>query len=243
MSEMEAQEYPSTLVIIPTYNELENLPNLVKAIHDIVPHVHILVVDDGSPDGTGELADQMAAEDERIQVLHRTGKLGLGSAYIAGFKLALEQGYELIQQMDCDFSHRPEALPRFFDAIKDADLVLGSRWVNGGGTKNWPLSRQIISRGGSFYARTILGVGLRDLTGGFKCFRRKVLEALDLDAIQAAGYSFQIEMTWRSLQKGFQVLEIPILFVEREVGVSKMNKGIVLEAIGMVWKIRFSKAP
>lgn len=243
MSENQSIEFPSTLVIIPTYNEKDNLPRLVEAIHEVVPHVHILVVDDGSPDGTGELADAMAESDERIQVMHRTGKLGLGTAYIAGFKLALEQGYELIQQMDCDFSHRPEALPRFYTAIKDADLVLGSRWVDGGGTKNWPISRQFISRGGSFYARTILGVGLRDLTGGFKCFRREVLEAIDLDAVQAAGYSFQIEMTWRALQKGFQVLEIPILFVEREVGVSKMNKGIVLEAIGMVWKLRLSKAP
>lgn len=231
----------STLLIIPTYNEKENLPLLVKAIHQVVPHVHILVVDDNSPDGTGELADQLSAQDQRIHVMHRSGKLGLGTAYVAGFKFALERGYQLIQQMDCDFSHQPEALPHFFKAIQEADLVLGSRWVKGGGTKNWPWYRKVISRGGSFYARTILGVKIRDLTGGFKCFRREVLESINLDGIQSEGYSFQIEMTWRTLQQGYRVMEIPILFVEREMGYSKMNKRIVWEAIRMCWKLRWQR--
>ncbi|TNE45140.1 MAG: polyprenol monophosphomannose synthase [Deltaproteobacteria bacterium] len=239
MSESSTQ--PSTLVIVPTYNEKENLPLLRKAIHDVVPHVHILVVDDNSPDGTGDLADEMAAEDERIHVLHRSGKLGLGTAYIAGFKFALEHNFDLVQQMDCDFSHRPEALPRFAEAIQEADVVLGSRWVKGGGTKNWPWYRKVISRGGSFYARTILGVSIRDLTGGFKLWRREVLESIDLDKVQSEGYSFQIEMSWRALQKGFKIKEIPILFVERELGHSKMNKKIVFEAIGMCWKLRLGR--
>lgn len=237
----QAEQKPRTLVIVPTYNEKENLPLLVEAIHEVVPDFHILVVDDNSPDGTGDLADGMADKDDRIHVLHRSGKLGLGTAYIAGFKFALEHGYDRVQQMDCDFSHRPEDLPRFAEAIEEADVVLGSRWVKGGGTKNWPWYRKLISRGGSFYARSILGVGIRDLTGGFKCFRREVLESIDFDQVESEGYSFQIEMTWRALQKGFRVVEIPILFVERELGHSKMNQRIVWEAIGMCWKLRLGK--
>lgn len=229
---------PSTLIVLPTYNEAENLPKLFDAIHSHAPHAHILVVDDNSPDGTGDIADKKAAEDERVHVLHRSGKLGLGTAYIAGFKIGLEKGYELIQQMDSDFSHRPESLQRFFDAIKDNDLVIGSRYVKGGGTINWPLQRKVLSRGGSLYARTILGLPVNDVTGGFKCFRREVLESIDLDSVQSEGYSFQIEMTWRTLQKGFRVKEIPITFLDRQFGQSKMNKKIFLEAITMCWKLR-----
>jgi dolichol-phosphate mannosyltransferase len=228
-------------VIVPTYNEKENLPKLIEAIHGVVPEVDILVVDDNSPDGTGALADEIAAKDARVHVLHRSGKLGLGTAYIEGFRYGLQRDYEIFQQMDCDFSHNPEDLPRFLEAIKDADLVLGSRYVKGGGTQNWPLYRKFISKGGSFYARNILGVKVRDLTGGFKCFRRKVLEEIELDRIRAEGYSFQIEMTWRSIQKGFRVKEIPIMFMDRAEGISKMNRKIFWEALGVCWKLRFSR--
>jgi len=226
------------LVIIPTYNEIENLPRLVEAIHAQVPEVHILVVDDGSPDGTGDLARSLSEQDERIHLLQRSGKLGLGTAYIAGFKYGLEKGYDIFQQMDCDFSHRPEDLPKLLAAIREVDLVIGSRYVKGGGTKNWPAKRKVMSRGGSFYARTILGLKINDLTGGFKCFRREVLETIDLDKVQSEGYSFQIETTWRTIQKGFRVKEVPILFVEREQGYSKMSKDIFMEAVLMCWKLR-----
>jgi dolichol-phosphate mannosyltransferase len=229
---------PRTLVILPTYNEKENLPLLLKAIHEHVPHVHILVVDDNSPDGTGQIADDFAAQDERIWALHRSGKLGLGTAYIEGFRYGLANGYDIIQQMDCDFSHDPADLPRMFEAIKDADLVLGSRNIKGGGTKNWPIYRKAISRGGSLYARNILGIHVKDVTGGFKCWRRETLEAIQLDRIQSEGYSFQIEMTWRAIQRGFRVVEIPIIFADRQFGQSKMHPSIVVEAMGMCWKLR-----
>lgn len=232
-----------TLVITPTYNEKENLPRLLDAIHEQLPHAHILVVDDNSPDGTGDIADRRAEADERIHVLHRSGKLGLGTAYIEGFRYGLAHGYDVFQQMDCDFSHRPEDLPNFQEAIKDADVVIGSRYVKGGGTKNWPVKRKVMSRGGSLYARTILGIPINDLTGGFKCFRREVLEAIELDRVQSEGYAFQIETTWRSLQKGFRVTEIPILFVEREEGYSKMSKKIFWEAVWMCWKLRLGMVP
>ncbi len=236
--EEEKKEPLKTLVIIPTYNEKENLPLIIKEIHATVPHVHILIVDDNSPDGTGDIADSIAQEDERVFVLHRSGKLGLGTAYIAGFKYGLERDYQLFQQMDCDFSHRPQALKRFFEAIEDADLVIGSRYITGGSTQNWPLSRKLLSRGGSLYARTILQMPVKDFTGGFKCFRREVLEAIDLDAVRSEGYSFQIEMTWRAHQKGFKIREIPILFADRKYGESKMNKKIFMEAVLMCWKLR-----
>ncbi len=229
------------LIVIPTYNERENLPRLVKEIRNYLPDAGILIVDDNSPDGTGELAEEIKSRDPHFFVLHREGKLGLGTAYIQGFKFGLERGYRYFQQMDCDFSHRPEDLPRFLEAIDSADLVLGSRYVPGGGTKNWPWYRKLLSKGGSFYARMVLGVNIRDLTGGFKCFRREVLEAIPLDKVRATGYSFQIEMTWRALQAGFKVVEIPIIFVEREEGVSKMNKKIILEALALCWKLRFEK--
>jgi dolichol-phosphate mannosyltransferase len=231
------------LVIVPTYNERDNLPQIVSAVHRELPEADLLIVDDASPDGTGQLADQLAATDAKVTVLHRAGKLGLGTAYIAGFKQALARNYEFVFEMDCDFSHDPKYLPLLLERARaGADLVLGSRYVDGGGTVNWGPVRKLISRGGSLYARTILGVGVRDLTGGFKCFRRRVLEALDLDSVSAQGYGFQIELTYRTLRQGFAVEEVPIVFVDRRVGQSKMSKKIFLEALTLVWKLRLGDA-
>lgn len=230
---------PRPLIVVPTYNEAENLPRLLDAIFAELPITHVLVVDDGSPDGTGALADARAAEDDRIHVMHRASKQGLGRAYLAGFEWALERDYTHIFEMDADFSHDPRMLPKFLEAAEDADVVLGSRWVKGGGTIGWPLKRQIISRGGSFYARSVLGIDIKDVTGGFKCFRREVLEAIDFDAIGAIGYGFQIELTWRAIQAGFKVKEIPIQFADRVAGKSKMSAGIFGEAFKLVWKLRF----
>ena len=227
------------LIIIPTYNECENITPITTAVHQRMPEAHILFVDDNSPDGTGILADSLAEKDDRIQVIHRAGKMGLGTAYIEGFKYALERDYELIFEMDADFSHNPDYLHSFLDAARGgADLVLGSRYVSGGGTVNWGVGRKMISQGGSLYARSILGVDVRDLTGGFKCFRRRVLEAIDLDSVDSEGYSFQVEMTYRTLRRGFKVVEVPIIFMDRRVGQSKMSRDIFLEAIWMVWKLR-----
>ena len=226
------------LIIIPTYNERENLSALLAAVFVQVPAVDVLVVDDSSPDGTGEIADALAAEDPRIQVLHRTEKEGLGKAYVAGFKWALARHYRTIFEMDCDFSHRPEHLPEFLEAILEADLVLGSRRVAGGGTEGWGLSRKLVSWGGSSYARAVLGLPYRDITGGFKCFRREVLEAMDLDALLSYGYCFQIELTYRAHRKGFRIREIPILFPDRTRGESKMSGAIFKEAFVTVWKLR-----
>jgi dolichol-phosphate mannosyltransferase len=232
---------PRVLVIVPTYNERENLPAIVAAVHEHLPVADLLVVDDNSPDGTGRLADELASRDSQVSVLHRAGKQGLGTAYVAGFKWGLAKGYEYLFEMDCDFSHDPKYLPELLAACeREADLVLGSRYVEGGGTVNWGPLRQIISRGGSLYARTILGVPVRDLTGGFKCFRRRVLEALDLDTVSAQGYGFQIEMTFRAIKLGFRVLELPIVFVDRRVGQSKMSRGIFVEALTLVWKLRLT---
>lgn len=229
------------LVIIPTYNELENLKPITDAVLAVDPRVDVLVCDDNSPDGTGRLADELAAKNERIQVLHREKKEGLGRAYLAAFRWALERQYRFIIEMDADFSHDPRFLPKLIDtAANEADLALGSRYVEGGGTVNWGVGRQLISQGGSLYARTILGVGIRDLTGGFKCFNRRVLEAIDLDTIQSSGYGFQIELTYRALKKGFTVKEIPIVFEDRRVGQSKMSRKIFVEAASMVWKLRFT---
>lgn len=236
---MSASPPRKPLIVVPTYNERENLPPLLDRIFEVVPQVEVLVVDDNSPDGTGALADARAATDGRIHVLHRAGKEGLGKAYIAGFKWALERDYTHVFEMDADFSHDPATLPRFLEAADQADVVLGSRWVEGGGTVGWPLRRQLLSKGGSLYARTVLGVDIRDLTGGFKCFHRRVLAALDLDAIQTRGYGFQIELTWRALRQGFKVVEIPIRFADRVAGQSKMSMRIMSEAFTMVWKLRF----
>jgi dolichol-phosphate mannosyltransferase len=227
------------LVCIPTYNERENVESIVRAVLAADPRVDVLVVDDASPDGTGALADALAKESPRVQVLHRAGKAGLGKAYLAAFDWALQRNYSLVLEMDADFSHDPAYLPTLLDrASTDADLVLGSRWVKGGGTRNWGMGRQLISRGGSLYARTILGLGIRDLTGGYKCFRAEVLRAIDLPSVTSSGYGFQIELTYRAIKKGFRVVEVPIVFEDRRVGQSKMSRGIVLEALAMVWKIR-----
>ncbi|RKH44396.1 polyprenol monophosphomannose synthase [Corallococcus sicarius] len=229
------------LVCIPTYNERENIGPITQAVLAADPRVDILVVDDNSPDGTGQLADELAAKDPRVRVLHREKKEGLGRAYLAAFRWALAEGYTYILEMDADFSHDPRYLPTFLDtAERGADLVLGSRYVPGGGTVNWGVGRKIISRGGSLYARSILGVDVRDLTGGFKCFHRRVLETLNLDEVRSTGYAFQIELTYRTLRKGFTVREVPIVFEDRRVGHSKMNKKIFIEALGMVWKLRFT---
>lgn len=236
------------VIILPTYNECENLRHAVARIREVADRhevqLHTLIVDDSSPDGTGELADQLAAEVPDVSVMHRAGKEGLGRAYIAGFREALARGAERIFEMDADLSHDAAYLPHFLRLIdQGADLVLGSRYVKGGGVENWGLSRKIISRGGCLYAQTILGLPYRDLTGGFKCFRRRVLETIDLESIDAAGYGFQIEMTYRAHQLGFKIVELPIIFVDRQIGESKMCNDIIVEAMKNVWKLRFSKAP
>ncbi|HVP66147.1 MAG TPA: polyprenol monophosphomannose synthase [Anaeromyxobacteraceae bacterium] len=228
------------VVCLPTYDEKDNLGPIVEAILAATPDVDILVIDDNSPDGTGRLADEIAAREPRVKVLHRAGKEGLGKAYLAGFDWALGHGYEFVLEMDADFSHDPKRLPAMLEAAREADLVLGSRNIAGGGTVNWSLARKIISRGGSLYARTILGIAVRDLTGGFKCFRRKVLESIDLKTVECSGYAFQIELTYRAIRKGFRVREIPIVFVDRRVGQSKMSRRIVFEALRKVWSIRAS---
>jgi dolichol-phosphate mannosyltransferase len=221
---------------LPTYNERENLERMVHALCE--RGVSVLVIDDNSPDGTGELADRLAGELEGVEVLHRPRKEGLGPAYLDGFRRALAEGAELILEVDCDFSHDPADVPRLIEAAREADLVLGSRYVPGGSVRNWGLVRRVISAGGSLYARLLLGVGVRDLTGGFKCYRRDVLETIDLDAIGSRGYAFQIETTYRALRAGFRVVEVPITFVDREQGGSKMSRRIVLEAIWEVPALR-----
>jgi dolichol-phosphate mannosyltransferase len=222
-------------VCLPTYDERENLERMVAALGGVLGDEGIvLVIDDSSPDGTGEIADRLAEEHGWVHVLHRPRKEGLGPAYLAGFARALELGADLIMEMDCDFSHDPADVPRLTAAAETADLVIGSRYVPGGGTRNWGLLRRLISRGGSLYAQILLGVPIRDLTGGFKCYRRPVLETIDLDAIDSKGYAFQIESTYRTIRSGFRVVEVPIVFVDRQVGGSKMSKAIVLEA---VWKV------
>jgi dolichol-phosphate mannosyltransferase len=228
----------STWLILPTYNEADNLERMVQAV---LPHLaegggapHILIVDDASPDGTGAIADRLASEHPEVSVLHRPSKDGLGRAYLAGFQAALDGGAELILQMDCDFSHDPADVPRLIAASGSADVALGSRYVAGGGVENWALRRRIQSRGGCAYARLILGIPVRDLTGGFKCWRRRALEALDFDGVDAHGYGFQIEMTYRAIKAGLTVTEVPIVFRERREGQSKMTAWITLEA---VWKV------
>jgi len=236
---MDADRY---LIVLPTYNERANLPRMIEAIASIRDRLSmpgdVLVVDDSSPDGTGELADELAARHPWVSVLHREAKEGLGRAYLAGFGWALERPYSHIIEMDCDLSHPVEALPAMLDASRDADLVLGSRYVAGGGVEGWPVSRKLISRGGCTYARLVLGVPIHDLTGGFKCFRRWVLESLDLRDVHAGGYAFQIELTYRTLRMGGRVAEVPITFVDRTDGESKMSRAIVLEAVRQVPLLR-----
>lgn len=232
------------LIIIPTYNESDNIEKLLDLISRTDPAAHVLIVDDNSPDRTYEIVERLmqTSYPGRLFLLKRAGKMGLGTAYIAGFKWALARDYDYIFEMDADFSHDPKYLPAFLAAIEKHDLVLGSRYVPGGGVKNWGLLRKFISRGGSLYARTILGLSLRDLTGGFKCFRRQVLESIDLDAVKSNGYSFQIEMTYRARCKGFRICETPIVFEDRTAGKSKMSRKIFLEAVLMVWKLRMDSS-
>ena len=229
-------------MIVPTYNERDNLPAIVAAIHEHLPQADVLVVDDGSPDGTGRIADELKSRDTRLDVIHREGKLGLGTAYVAGFKQALARGYDYIFEMDCDFSHDPADVPRLIDAVESGgDLALGSRYVPGGGVRNWGLVRLLISRGASVYTAVFLQMGVKDPTGGFKCFRRRVLETIDLDRITAKGYAFQIETTYRAKQAGFRVVEVPITFADRVEGHSKMSRAIVLEAVWRVPLLRFRR--
>lgn len=225
------------LTIIPTYNELESLPKTLGRLRAAVPASDVLVVDDNSPDGTGQLADSIAAEDGQVHVLHRKGKVGLGAAYIAGFKWGMAAGYDVLVEMDADGSHQPEQLPLLLDAINDgADLAMGSRWVPGGGTVNWPLYRQAISRAGSTYSRIMLGLKIKDITGGYRAFRRSTLEALKLDQVESVGYGFQVDLAWRVAKLGLNIVERPITFVERELGASKMSGNIVVEAMINVTK-------
>jgi dolichol-phosphate mannosyltransferase len=222
------------LVVIPTYNERDNLEPLLTRLHAAVPEVHALVVDDASPDGTGELADKLAADDARVRVLHRTGKAGLGTAYLAGFALALSEDYAVVVESDADGSHAPEDLPALLAALVNADVVVGSRYVPGGEVRNWPARRLWLSRSANLYARLALGVPIKDVTAGYRVFRREVLESIALNEIDSQGYCFQVDVTWRALQAGFRVVEVPITFTERERGASKMSRAVVAEAL---WRI------
>ena len=222
------------LVIVPTYNEKENLPLIVGRIRAATPQVHILVADDNSPDGTGQIADKLVAADDHVHVMHRRGKEGLGAAYLAGFAWALENNYDVVVEMDADGSHQPEELHRLLSGLENADLVLGSRYVPGGQVRNWPKSREILSRGGNTYTRIMLGIPLRDATGGYRAFRASALRALQLDQVASQGYCFQVDLAWRASQMGLRVKEVPITFVEREIGASKMSRHIVVEAL---WRV------
>ena len=226
------------LVIIPTYNERENLSELLRRIFAQGLPVEVLIIDDNSPDGTGTLADELKAADPRIHVLHRPGKMGLGSAYVQGFRYAIERDYDAVFEMDADFSHSPESLPEFLREIENADLVLGSRYLYGVTVVNWPLKRLVLSYGANVYSRIVTGMPIKDATGGFKCFRREVLEAIDLTRVKSDGYGFQIEINFKAWRKGFRIREIPILFVDRRAGTSKMSRRIVWEAAWMVWRLR-----
>ncbi len=228
------------LIITPTYNERENLETFAGQVFAVAPEVNLLVVDDASPDGTGQIADSMAAGDPRVNVMHRPGKLGLGSAYLQGFAWALGRDYDVVFEMDTDLSHDPKYIPDFLRAIEaGADVVIGSRNIPGGGVEGWGVGRHLISKGGSLYSRTILGLGVRDLTSGFKAFTRRALERIDLGSVRSNGYSFQIELTYRAMLRGIKVAEVPILFVDRRAGRSKMSRKIFAEAVAMVWKLRF----
>jgi dolichol-phosphate mannosyltransferase len=229
------------IVIVPTYNEAENIANLIDKIFSVDSNLNILVIDDNSPDGTAEIVKRISEKDPRVHLIQRPRKLGLGTAYIEGFKYALANGYEAIFEMDADFSHNPEDIPRFLDALEDADLVIGSRYLTGVNVINWPLRRLMLSYFANLYTRIITGMPVRDATGGYKCFRAEALKKIDLDKIKTNGYGFQIEMNFRFWAKGFRVKEIPIVFVDRRNGVSKMNKKIILEAVFLVWKLKLCK--
>lgn len=227
------------LLIIPTYNEKENIQELIRCIRQSVPDLDILIIDDNSPDGTGEIAEKIAQSDKKITVFHRPGKLGLGSAYTQGFKYALEKGYDCVLEMDADFSHDPRDLPRFLEMVKHCDIVIGSRYTDGISVINWPMKRLMLSYFANKYASIVTGVPIRDLTGGYKCIRTDVLKSIGLETIKSDGYAFQIEVTVKAWYKGFKIVEIPIVFVERREGQSKMNKKIIWEAFWMVWRLRF----
>lgn len=229
-----------SLVVVPTYNERENLPRLIPSVLAQHASLEVLVVDDASPDGTGQVAAEIAAAEPRVHVLHRSGKLGLGTAYLAGFRWGIERGYDYLFEMDADFSHDPSHLPHFLEAVQEFDVVLGSRYLHGRVTVvNWPITRLLLSYFANVYARWVTGLPVADATGGFKCFRREVLEALELDRVESNGYAFQIEMSYRAWKKGFRLGEIPIMFVDRDVGESKMSKSIVREAVWRVWRLRW----
>lgn len=227
------------VVVIPTYNEAANVERLVTEVRETVPSLDVLVVDDNSPDGTGAIVEQLAKKDPQVRLLSRPGKEGLGRAYVAGFKACLTAGYDVICQMDCDFSHQPKYLLDFLKLIETYDVVIGSRYIKGGETENWPFRRRVLSKGGNLYARLILGVPVSDLTGGFKCWRRAVLEAIDLDTVQAGGYAFQMEMNFRAYRLGFKIIEIPIVFPDRTAGESKLVQGIFWESLKLPWRLRF----
>ncbi len=228
------------VVVVPTYNEADNLMWIVGRLREALPEVDVIVVDDGSPDGTGGIADRLAAEDPCVSVVHRRTKDGLGAAYRHGFRVALERGYDVIGEMDADGSHQPEQLPLLLEALEDADLVLGSRWVPGGSVVNWPWARRALSRGGNLYTRALLGIPVRDATGGFRLFRRTALEKLDLDGVQSVGYCFQVDLAWRAVEAGLRVREVPIEFVERERGDSKMSPDVAWESLRRItrWGVR-----
>lgn len=227
-----------TLIIIPTYNELENLPKLLPAVLSKDSSINVLIVDDNSPDGTAAFVENEMKNNERIHLIKRSSKQGLGTAYIAGFKYALQNGFDLIFEMDADFSHDPNEIPKFLEEIKQSDLVLGSRYINGVNVINWPMRRLLLSWFANWYTRIITGLHIKDATGGYKCFKREILQAIDLDRVTSNGYAFQIEMTFKAWKKGFRIKEIPIIFVDRVKGKSKMSKKIVREAVAMVWKLR-----
>ena len=230
-----------SLIIVPTYNELENIRRLLPELMTLDPNIRVLVVDDNSPDGTGKLADELAAEHERISVLHRPGKLGLGSAYVAGFKYAIQQDVDCVFEMDADFSHDPAMIPRFVEQIASCDAVIGSRYISGINVVNWPMSRLLLSYFANIYTRLVTGMTIRDTTSGYKCFRREVLENIELDDVRSDGYAFQIEMNFRCWRKGYRIREIPIIFVDRRSGTSKLSQGVINEAVWIPWWLRFQR--
>ncbi len=230
-----------SLIIVPTYNELENIRRLLPELMALDPDIRVLVVDDNSPDGTGKLADELAAENERLSVLHRPGKLGLGSAYVAGFKYAIRQDVDCVFEMDADFSHDPAMIPRFLEQIDSCDVVIGSRYISGINVVNWPMSRLLLSYFANIYTRLVTGMTIRDTTAGYKCFRREVLEQLDLDEVRSDGYAFQIEMNFRCWRKGYRIREIPIIFVDRRSGTSKLSRGVINEAVWIPWWLRLQR--
>jgi dolichol-phosphate mannosyltransferase len=227
------------IIIIPTYNEIENIEKLIRDIKAITPDIHLLIVDDNSPDGTAQRVQKLKQDIDNLYLIGRDGKMGLGTAYVAGFKFALQNGYEYIFEMDADYSHDPREIPNFIKAMADADMVIGSRYIKGVNVVNWPLSRLLLSYFANLYTRIITGLPVCDTTAGYKCFRREVLQAIDLEEIRSGGYSFQIEMNFKAWKKGFRIKEIPIIFIDRALGKSKMSKKIVREAIWMVWRLKF----